>query len=111
MPVTEYGRELLQQMWRDALKKDQFRGHVALNMPFDPDLPPNQQFVRDFAEARGVSQEEFRGEVVEDAGRRTPLGRIAEAEDVANMVAFLTSDEASFVTGQSYNVNGGLLFH
>jgi NAD(P)-dependent dehydrogenase (short-subunit alcohol dehydrogenase family) len=39
------------------------------------------------------------------------LGRIAEAEDVANMVAFFASEEASFITGQAYNVNGGLLFH
>ncbi len=33
------------------------------------------------------------------------------AEDVANMVGFLVSDEANFITGQAYNVNGGLLFH
>jgi hypothetical protein len=26
-------------------------------------------------------------------------------------VAFLASDEASYITGQGYNVNGGLLFH
>ncbi len=39
------------------------------------------------------------------------MGRIAEAEDVANMVAFLASEDASFITGQAYNVNGGLLFH
>jgi NAD(P)-dependent dehydrogenase (short-subunit alcohol dehydrogenase family) len=30
---------------------------------------------------------------------------------VANMVAFLASEEANFITGQAYNVNGGLLFH
>ena len=66
---------------------------------------------RDQAAQRGVSLEEFRRGIVEDAGRRTPLGRIAEAEDVANMVAFFASEEASFITGQAYNVNGGLLFH
>ena len=39
------------------------------------------------------------------------MGRIAEPEDVANLVAFLASDEAGFITGQAYNVNGGLLFN
>ena len=66
---------------------------------------------RDLAEERGITLEEFREQIVEEAGRRTPLGRVAEAEDVANMVAFLASDDASFITGQAYNVNGGLLFH
>ena len=66
---------------------------------------------RDQAAERGMSLEEFRGGIVRDAGERTPLGRIAEAEDVANMVAFFASEEASFITGQAYNVNGGLLFH
>jgi len=63
------------------------------------------------AEELGIPQEGFRARIVEEAGQKTPLGRIAEAEDIANMVAFLASDEASFITGQAYNVNGGLLFH
>ena len=46
-----------------------------------------------------------------ERGKATPLGRIAESEDVANLVAFLASKDASFITGQAYNVNGGLLFH
>jgi meso-butanediol dehydrogenase / (S,S)-butanediol dehydrogenase / diacetyl reductase len=62
------------------------------------------------AEARGVPLEEFRAGVVQEGGRRTPLGRIAEPEDVANMVAFLASEEACFITGQGYNVNGRILF-
>ena len=66
---------------------------------------------RSRAEEQGISLEEFRGRIVDEAGERTPMGRIAEAEDVANMVAFLSSEDASFITGQAYNVNGGLLFH
>ena len=66
---------------------------------------------RDQAAERGISQEEFRGQIVQAGAQASPLGRIAEPQDVANMVAFLASDEASFVTGQAYNVNGGLLFH
>lgn len=63
------------------------------------------------AEAKGVSFEEFRAKVVKEQGAGTPMGRVAEPEDVANLVIFLASDEASFITGQAYNVNGGLLFH
>jgi 3-oxoacyl-[acyl-carrier protein] reductase/meso-butanediol dehydrogenase/(S,S)-butanediol dehydrogenase/diacetyl reductase len=63
------------------------------------------------AEAQGIPLEEFRSRVVVDMGKATPLGRIAEPEDVAGLVAFLASDEARFITGQGCNVNGGVLFH
>jgi 3-oxoacyl-[acyl-carrier protein] reductase/meso-butanediol dehydrogenase/(S,S)-butanediol dehydrogenase/diacetyl reductase len=63
------------------------------------------------AEEQGIPLEDFRAQIVKQAGQATPLGRIAEPEDVANMVAFLADDDASFITGQAYNVNGGLLFH
>lgn len=66
---------------------------------------------RSQAQERGVSQEDFRAQIVQQAGESTPLGRIAEAEDIASMVSFLSSEEANFITGQAYNVNGGLLFH
>lgn len=37
-----------------------------------------------------------------------PLGRIGTDQDVAAAIAFLASDEASYITGQTLNVNGGL---
>lgn len=40
--------------------------------------------------------------------RRTPLGRLGTVEDVANVVLFLMSPQASFITGQTLVVDGGL---
>lgn len=38
---------------------------------------------------------------------RIPMKRFGEPEDVASLVAFLASDEASFITGAEYNIDGG----
>jgi 3-oxoacyl-[acyl-carrier protein] reductase len=42
---------------------------------------------------------------------RTPLGRLGEPEDVADVFAFLASDDARFITGQGIMVDGGLMSH
>jgi 3-oxoacyl-[acyl-carrier protein] reductase len=49
------------------------------------------------------------GFTLEDVARRTPMGRLAEPREVARVVAFLASDEASFLTGSSVAVDGGWL--
>jgi len=38
-----------------------------------------------------------------------PLGRMGEASEIANMVAFLLSDEASYITASEFDVDGGIL--
>lgn len=45
----------------------------------------------------------------EDIAEMTPLQRLGTAEDVANAVAFLSSDKASFITGQTLYIDGGLI--
>jgi len=47
-------------------------------------------------------------EAYAEMGKNIPLGRIGEAEEVANVVAFLASGRASFVTGTAINVDGGV---
>ncbi len=48
------------------------------------------------------------GELLSSAAQHTPLGRIPTVDDVANVVAFLCSDEASMIVGQTIIVDGGL---
>jgi 3-oxoacyl-[acyl-carrier protein] reductase len=43
------------------------------------------------------------------AVKQIPLGRVGSPDDAANAVAFLASDDASYITGHVLNVNGGML--
>lgn len=43
------------------------------------------------------------------AEQNNPLGHHGDSEDVANLVAFLASDRAKFITGQAINVDGGMV--
>lgn len=44
----------------------------------------------------------------DDFAKRLPLGRIGQAQDIADAVRFLISDNASYITGASLLVDGGL---
>jgi NAD(P)-dependent dehydrogenase (short-subunit alcohol dehydrogenase family) len=56
-----------------------------------------------FSSLRGLDPETYRAQIAE----RVPLGRVGRPQDTASAVAFLASDEASFITGEALNVSGG----
>ncbi len=55
--------------------------------------------------AREIESEEGKAKV-----QNIPIGRVATMEEIASAVVFLASDDASYITGQTINVNGGMLF-
>ncbi len=56
---------------------------------------------------RGMTADQVREEVLSTI----PLGRLAQPEDIAAVVAFLASKDADYMTGQALNINGGMENH
>lgn len=51
------------------------------------------------------------GQYLRERVSTVPMGRAAQAEDVANVVGFLSTAKASYMTGQAVNVTGGLVMY
>ena len=58
-------------------------------------------------ELTGVLSDQIRAAILENI----PLGRLGTPQDVANVVCFLASDQAAYITGQTLTVDGGMVMH
>jgi NAD(P)-dependent dehydrogenase (short-subunit alcohol dehydrogenase family) len=47
------------------------------------------------------------GQFLEKSKTTHPLGRVGHAEEIAELIAFLASDRASWITGATYSIDGG----
>jgi NAD(P)-dependent dehydrogenase (short-subunit alcohol dehydrogenase family) len=90
---------------------------LALAKGLSKELAPHNILVNVVAVGKIKSMQQARraaktGKTVEqhyaDTGKTVPMGRVGESEEVANVIAFLASDAASYVTGCCINVDGGL---
>ncbi len=87
-----------------ALAREVSRNNVLLNCvcPGPTNTPAMDAFV-----GSGEAGQKIRDAMV----RGVPLGRIGEPADYPGLVAFLASDDASFMTGQTISISGGLSMH
>lgn len=63
--------------------------------------------IKDRSERDGISVEEAENIMIKEASAKNPLGRVGKPIDIANLVAFLASDEAQYITGQCICIDGG----
>jgi 3-oxoacyl-[acyl-carrier protein] reductase len=84
-----------------ALSKEYAASNILVNTVCIGKIKSGQHVRRYTRE--GVSAEDYYRQAAKDI----PLGRVGEAEEVANVIAFLASDAASYVTGTSVNLDGG----
>lgn len=88
-----------------AMAVDHAKDNIRVNavLPGTVDTPMVRSSAERFGGSDGLEQ------TLQQWGENHPLGRVAHADEIASLIAFLLSDKASFITGASYRADGGLL--
>jgi NAD(P)-dependent dehydrogenase (short-subunit alcohol dehydrogenase family) len=102
--VTKAAVLSLSRLVADLYAKDRIRCNAVAPGPTATDAWLGEGGLADQQAARTAKS---RAEVLKAVGAGRPLGRLAEPEEIAAVVAFLCSERASYVTGAAWSADGG----
>jgi 3-oxoacyl-[acyl-carrier protein] reductase len=102
--VTKAAVLSLSRLVADVYAKDSVRCNAVAP---GPTATPAWLGEGGLADQQAFASSKTRLEVLEAVGAGRPLGRLAEPEEIASVIAFLCSDRASYVTGAAWSADGG----
>ena len=102
--VTKAAVLSLSRLIADLYAKDGIRSNAVT-----PGPTATEAWLGDggLADQQAAKSSKTREEVLRAVGAGRPLGRLAEPEEIASVIAFLCSDRASYVTGSAWSADGG----
>lgn len=103
--VSKAGVQMLTQVFAMELADNNINVNAVCPGPVNTVLM--QEVFEQRGPLAGMTPDEFRTEFL----NTIPLKRMAEPEEVADLMSFLASDKASYITGQCYTLAGGKIWH
>jgi meso-butanediol dehydrogenase/(S,S)-butanediol dehydrogenase/diacetyl reductase len=93
-----------------SLAKELARDQITVNA-YCPGIVDTDMWAYNDREWGGLLGDYQPGELMAEWVSNIPLGRVGTADDVANLLLFLGSDDAGYITGQAINIDGGMFMN